>query len=175
MCAAINDNLQHRKFEAVAVAEFERLKQRIADNIRRTGKWASGKTAESMRVEVETTETSTEVSLLGRKGFEYLETGNPPRERPLRDFARTLYEWSRAKGIPFRTDGERLFFATRQAFKINEYGDRQYRSGQRARVFTEVSEESLLSIEEAVASEVAHSATALSSQIANELFDNFTI
>lgn len=159
----------HSRFIEIATASFEALKQRIADNIRRKGKWASGKTAERMEVQTERTERRTSVTLIGRPHFETLETGNPPAVRPVREFRDILYQWSKDKGIPFKVDRERWWFAYRQAIKINEQGDRQFRSGKRADVYSTAAQESADAINEAINKEVGALATTITTEILNAL------
>lgn len=159
----------HSRFVEIAAASFEALKQRIADNIRRKGKWASGKTAESMAVQSERGERKSTVTLVGRPDFETLETGNPPANRPAREFRDILYQWSKAKGIPFKEDRERWWFAYRMAGIINGQGDRQYRSGKRADVYSTAAQESADAINEAINKEVGALATTITTQILNAL------
>lgn len=159
----------HGRFLAIASASFEQLKQRIADNIRRKGKWASGKTAESMQVVQFEAEGLSAVTLYGRQDFETLETGNPPADRPLREFRDVLYKWSIDKGIPFKAENARLFFAFRNAVRINEEGDRQYRSGTRADVYTTAAQETAQDIEKQMSTVVGRWASELASEILREL------
>lgn len=121
--------------DSTAVA-FEALKQRIADNIRKAGKWATGKTAESMAVRVEKNEKRASVELIGRADFSTLEVGNPPKQRPLREFVPKIHEWAIAKGIVFRTPARQAWWDYKTATKINAEGDRLFRSGRKLDIYS---------------------------------------
>ena len=83
--------------------ELGSLKAAIINNIRATGQWASGKTADSMQVQV----SGNTGELVGRKAFGTLETGRKGGRVP-RNFAAIIYDWMQAKGvhaqpIPYKT------------------------------------------------------------------------
>ena len=126
---------------------LERIRERITENIRTSGEWASGKTAESMRIE----ETDTGGMLLGRQYFQSLEDGRPGGKVPY-DFRRIIADWIVAKGIsvrplPYKTDRphkytheERglLTMAGSIAYFIKENGTRLYRTGGRDDIYSNV-------------------------------------
>lgn len=74
--------------------ELCNLRQDIINNHIDAGQRASGKTIESLRVEV----SENEGSLYGRKDFDNLELGRKPGETPL-GFVQIIYKWMKAKGI----------------------------------------------------------------------------
>lgn len=114
---------------------LERIRERITENIRTSGEWASGKTAESMRIE----ETDTGGMLLGRQYFQSLEEGRPGGKVPY-DFRRIIADWIVAKGISKYTPEERglLTMAGSIAYFIKENGTRLYRTGGRDDIYSNV-------------------------------------
>ena len=62
--------------------ELAALRQRITDNMREAGEWATGKTAESMVVEIRDESDLTRGLLYGRAFFGALETGSRPWAKP---------------------------------------------------------------------------------------------
>lgn len=111
----------------ITYAGINRTGQNISGS--KHGANASGKTIQSMKV----TATDTELIISGREKFSNLETGvlpgtmTPPA---------TLYTWSKFKGIPFKDDKKRFFFAQRAANKINANGSLLYRFGGRRDIYT---------------------------------------
>ena len=86
--------------------ELTDLKSTIASNIRSTGRNATGRTIDSLEVQVVTSGAfSSQGVLLGHKYFGALETGSRPwkgwesRKRVPSTFADRIQEWIDAKGL----------------------------------------------------------------------------
>lgn len=80
----------------IIVAELNRLKLKIAENMTKAGEVASGKTIKSMHVELQ----ADMVSLVGRPAFWVLETGRPglPSRFP-KQFEKIILRWMKDKKI----------------------------------------------------------------------------
>lgn len=92
------------RVDSILESELESLRQRISDNIEASGERASGKTQESLRVEV----SNGRGVLLGRQAFGTTETGRKPGNVPS-FFRDIILAWMEAKGIsgepiPYKTD-----------------------------------------------------------------------
>lgn len=105
--------------EQIVVAELENLAERIAQNIKDNGQWASGDTARSLKVRKE----GDVYTLYGRDSFDSLEKGYKGRVSP-----RRIYNWIVAKGIQKAEPKETLSFAFRIARKIETEGTFLYRN-----------------------------------------------
>lgn len=160
------------RFAETAEKAFEELRKQIADNIRKAGKWASGKTAESMVISSDVAPTKASVELLGRKDFYTLESGNPPANRPLREFSVTIREWSIAKGIPFTINMQRSIWSYRIAKRINKYGDSLYRSGKRKDIYTTASVDTMTRIVKSFDKDVEVLASTITTEIANNIYND---
>ena len=102
------------------MSELTDLAQRISENIRKSGQWASGETARKLRVRKE----GEVYTLYGRDSFESLEIGYRGHVSP-----RTIFNWSISKGLSFNDERERLSFSFRTAKKIAKEGTVLYRTG----------------------------------------------
>lgn len=115
---------------------LERIRERIAENIRTSGEWASGKTADSMRIE----ETERGGRLIGRPDFRNLEDGSEPS--PLHkypaNFQQIIYDWMEAKGIAPSDQYEHVTVAGSIAWYIRKHGTRLYREGGRQDIYSNV-------------------------------------
>ena len=126
--------------------ELGSLKAAIINNIRATGQWASGKTADSMQVQV----SGNTGELVGRKAFGTLETGRKGGRVP-RNFSAIIYDWMQAKGVhaspmPYKTSGQHKYSSAQErgdrsmaaaiAHTIRTMGTRLYRNGGRADVYS---------------------------------------
>lgn len=117
--------------------EFERTRELIIGNIESSGKSASGKTVDSIKTIVEIADDGDmSLSLIGRSNFQYLETGNPPGAKT-EDFADAIMQWSKDKGIDFKSVEDRELFSFRTADKIEIFGDLQYRNGDVINIYTD--------------------------------------
>ena len=96
----------------------------------KVGANASGKTIQSMKV----TATETELIITGREGFSMLETGISPQQSTATPDK--LYQWSKHKQIPFKTDKARFFAAKAWATNQKVKGSLLYRFGGRKDIFT---------------------------------------
>lgn len=126
---------------------LERIKERITENIRTSGEWASGKTAESMVV----IPTERGGMLKGRPYFQSLEDGRPAGRVPY-DFASIIRQWIIDKGIavtpmPYKTNRPHKYtpadrglnhMASAIAWSIKENGTRLYRTGGRDDIYSNV-------------------------------------
>lgn len=114
---------------------FEQAKRDIIANHERAGQVASGKTRDSLNVEVISDTTSATATMYGRKYFAALETGSRPWKKqykhPPKPFVETIAKWMADKGI----DGVSAYLVAR---KIMREGTRLYRDGGRQDIFTPV-------------------------------------
>lgn len=115
---------------------LRRIKERITDNIKDKGLWASGKTAESMEIVM----NDSGGMLLGRKDFESLEHGSPPFKAP-DDFNETIKQWIIDKGLLKFSDKKLNSVSKKVAKKIEEQGTKLYRDGGRNDIYSDVIEE----------------------------------
>lgn len=127
--------------------ELENLKQAIIKNHLAAGQRASGRTAASLRVEV----NETEGSLWGRSPFGTLETGRQAGKIPT-NFRSIIRQWMQDKGIkarpmPYKTDRPHKYTAEERgelslafliARKIEREGTSLFRKGGRNDIYTNV-------------------------------------
>lgn len=127
-----------RDIEMMLTEVFEQAKRDIIANHERAGQVASGKTRDSLSVEVTSDTTSATATMYGRKYFAALETGSAPWKKqykhPPRPFVDTIQRWMDDKGI----DGVSAYLVAR---KIMREGSRLYRDGGRQDIFTPVMED----------------------------------
>lgn len=125
--------LTHEAGQAVYVS-LDSLRQRIIDNMTRAGQHASGRTADTMRVDVQQNGTTIRGTLWGRPFFGTLETGSRPwsradeYERVPYWFARIIRDWIDAKGLSLNE------WAV--AHKIIHGGSKLYREGGRDDIYS---------------------------------------
>lgn len=127
-----------RDIEMMLTEVFEQAKRDIIANHERAGQVASGKTRDSLSVEVTSDTTSATATMYGRKYFAALETGSAPWKKqykhPPRPFVDTIQRWMDDKGI----EGVSAYLVAR---KIMREGSRLYRDGGRQDIFTPVMED----------------------------------
>ncbi len=94
---------------------------------------ATGKTAESIRYEVESEKDFDTLRYLGRKFFKAIETGRGPRKsNEYQEFDVSMYEYMQARGIGSDLpEKKRKQLAKFLAYKINKEGDQTYKKGGR--------------------------------------------
>lgn len=134
----------------VLLEELEGLRLRILDRHLRAGQGASGRTAESLRIEV----SESEGTLYGRSAFETLEKGRRGGKVPA-GFREIIYKWMLVKGIratpiPYKTDRPHKYTPQEKgdlslsyliAKKIREEGTKLFRDGGRDDIYsTEIPE-----------------------------------
>jgi len=126
---------------------LERIKKRISENIDSKGLKASGKTAESMRIE----ERADGGTLYGRAYFNSLEDGRPAGKVPY-SFTDIIKQWILDKGlqfriIPYKTNRAHKYSvkdrslnaaASAIAYTIKERGTLLYRNGGRDDIYSNV-------------------------------------
>ena len=124
-----------RDIEVMLQEVFEQAKRDIIANHERAGQVASGKTRDSLSVEVTSDATSVTATMYGRKYFAALETGSKPWKKqykhPPRPFVETIAKWMTDKGI----EGVSAYLVAR---KIMREGTRLYRADGRQNIFTPV-------------------------------------
>jgi hypothetical protein len=124
-----------RDIEVMLTEVFEQAKRDIIANHERAGQVASGKTRDSLSVEVTSDTTSATATMYGRKYFAALETGSAPWKKqykhPPRPFVETIAKWMTDKGI----EGVSAYLVAR---KIMREGSKLYRDGGRKDIFTPV-------------------------------------
>lgn len=127
-----------RDIEVMLTEVFEQAKRDIIANHERAGQVASGKTRDSLSVEVSSDITSATATMYGRKYFAALETGSRPWKKqykhPPKPFVETIAKWMVDKGI----DGVSAYLVAR---KIMREGSNLYRDGGRQNIFTPVMED----------------------------------
>ena len=124
-----------RDIEVMLQQVFEQAKQDIIANHERAGQVASGRTRDSLSVEVTTDISSATATMYGRKYFAALETGSQPWKKqykhPPKPFVETIAKWMTDKGI----EGVSAYLVAR---KIMREGTRLYRADGRQNIFTPV-------------------------------------
>lgn len=124
-----------RDIEVMLTEVFEQAKRDIIANHERAGQVASGKTRDSLSVEVTSDTTSATATMYGRKYFAALETGSAPWKKqykhPPKPFVETIAKWMVDKGI----EGVSAYLVAR---KIMREGSKLYRDGGRQDIFTPV-------------------------------------
>lgn len=127
-----------RDIEMMLQEVFEQAKRDIIANHERAGQVASGKTRDSLSVEVTSDTTSATATMYGRKYFAALETGSAPWKKqykhPPKPFVETIAKWMLDKGI----EGVSAYLVAR---KIMREGTRLYRDGGRQDIFTPIMED----------------------------------
>ena len=127
-----------RDIEVMLQEVFEQAKRDIIANHERAGQVASGRTRDSLSVEVTSDTTSATATMYGRKYFAALETGSQPWKKqykhPPRPFVDTIQRWMDDKGI----EGVSAYLVAR---KIMREGTKLYRDGGRQDIFTPVMED----------------------------------
>ena len=112
----------------ILLEELEDLRRRIIENMGKAGQIVTGKTRDSMQVNVQ----GLAGVLTGRSAFATLETGSRPWSRPPkrvpRFFADLIGEWIDAKGLDLNK------WAV--AHTIIHKGSKLYRTGGRADIYT---------------------------------------
>jgi hypothetical protein len=119
--------------EKIIREELDALRLRIIQNISNSGKRASGRTQDSLTVNVQQQGTSVIGELTGRSLFGALETGSKPWRtqyaRPPKFFIEIIQDWMMEKGI----SGP----AGAIAYSIMKRGSAQFRQGQREDIYSE--------------------------------------
>ena len=120
---------------------FERLmsqfKQQIKAKMLQYGKWATGKTWNSIEPYAEETGGILSIGLTTSEPIpvKALETGRKAGRIPA-GFMDLIYQWSIAKGIAFKSDKERRTFAYLTARKILREGTLQFKHGKNTDIYT---------------------------------------
>lgn len=126
--------------------EMAKAKAHITANIDSHGKRASGKTAESMQVQVADEGSAVVGTLSGRAFFGALETGSKPWKTQYKTapkfFADIIAEWAQNKGV----DANPYAIAT----TIMRKGSKQHREGPITTIFTEEIDATVQRIEQRV-------------------------
>lgn len=108
------------------------LRQRIIDNMNAAGAYATGKTEQSLHIEVEDDGVGVVGTLSARPYFSALETGTRPwrvqYRRPPKFFVDIIREWAEAKGVSAP--------AGAIAMTIMREGSRLYRQGGRDNIYS---------------------------------------
>lgn len=122
--------------------ELEELRKRIIARHEAAGQVASGRTRDSLRVEI----TEGGGVLLGRQAFGVLETGRKPGKVP-KGFTGIILQWMEDKGIQVERPQS---FAYLVARKIAREGTRLYRSGETEDIYSTEMQNTVVRIGEAV-------------------------
>ena len=112
--------MKERIREVVGV-ELETLRKRIIENHEQAGQVASGRTRDSLRVEL----SEDGGALWGRKAFAVLETGRKPGRVP-KGFRDIILQWVIDKGVTVKNPKSFAFLVAR---KIAREGSLLYRQG----------------------------------------------
>lgn len=119
-----------RDLHAYIVQSLEEAKQQIIANMERADQIVTGKTRDSLQVEMD---FDNEGRLVERAYFAALETGSAPSKKttfPPKAMVASIQEWLDAKGLSFS--------AYAVARNILTHGSSLYRNGGRTDVFTPV-------------------------------------
>lgn len=120
--------METTQVETILRTELQRLSDRISANIDNTGRKATGKTQQSLAVEVD----GLSGALTGREAFATLEQGSRPwakqYPRPPKWFAELIQEWIAAKRLDLN--------AYAVAHTLMRKGSRLHRNGGAADVYT---------------------------------------
>lgn len=127
--------------------ELLKLKDVIAANMQAHGLNASGKTSKSLEI------VQNGTALMGRSFFAVLETGRKAGKVP-KNFRQIIEKWATDKGLTFETPAKLRSFSYLVARKIAAEGTKQYRTGRRTDVFTDAINETVISIQNQLGSEV---------------------
>lgn len=123
----------HAEVERIIREELDNLRERVVQNIDSTGKRASGRTQDSLAVEITSQGDTIIGSLMGRSYFGALETGSKPwanqYTRPPKFFIEIIEDWMRDKGISGSAGGI--------AYSIMKRGSAQFRDGERTDVYSD--------------------------------------
>lgn len=119
--------LRDKVMELVS-SELEALKQRIIENHRSAGQVASGRTIDSLKVEI----TEDGGVLWGRSAFGTLETGRKGGKVPA-GFWKIIRQWMDDKGIQVEKPDS---FAYLVARKIAKEGTQLFRNGGRSDIYS---------------------------------------
>lgn len=126
------------EIEDILRSVFEQARQDIIANHERAGQVASGRTRDSIKVEVMPGVSEYTATLYGREYFGALETGSRPwrkqYQHPPKPFVETVQQWMTDKGI----SGVSAYLVAR---KIMREGSKLYRDGGRDDLFTPVLQE----------------------------------
>ena len=120
---------------------FERLmsqyKLQIKAKMQQHGKWATGKTWNSIEPYAEETGGILNIGLTTSDPIpvKALETGRKAGKIPA-GFRDVIYQWSIAKGIAFQSDKDRRTFAYLTARKIMREGTLQFKQGRNTDIYT---------------------------------------
>lgn len=124
--ASLSEKIQQR---------VEQARQNIIQRHIAAGQKASGRTIASMHTEAVTTETSTTVTLFGRKFFQGLETGRKGGKVP-KGFYYIIKQWAIDKKLPFSNNRELCTFSYFVARKIAKEGTKLFRDGGRNDIYS---------------------------------------
>lgn len=119
-----------KEVQLVIESELQQLKERIIANHRTEGQVASGRTIESMQVEI----TDDGGILWGRQAFGTLETGRKGGNVP-KGFYHIILQWVKDKGLDAQVDNPKTF-AYFVSKKIAKEGTELYLAGGRNDIYT---------------------------------------
>lgn len=157
-----------QNFSAYAAERFEQLKTEISSNIDTQGKRASGRTQDSMLVDVQ----PDRVTLWIRKFFGALETGSEPwsgktgEHCTFEEFQDIIADWIVAKGVDVIDIDEASYFIARKI--INE-GTKQYREGRIDDVYSTATTQALQDVKEQTSHYALELVTATTTKWINEI------
>lgn len=123
----------------ILTSALEEAKVKIQQNLETTGTNASGRTSQSLTVEVE---GNTGV-LYGRQAFGTVETGRKPGRVPY-NFRDIIYQWMQDKGVHAKVEGRRSQESADRSMayiiarKIATEGSKLYRDGGRDDIYSNV-------------------------------------
>lgn len=122
--------------------ELESLRERIIANHEAAGQVASGRTRDSIRIEL----TEDGGILWGRQAFGVLETGRKPGKVP-KGFYQIIQQWAIDKGISVPDIKSFSYLVAR---KIAREGTEMYRTGQKKDIYSTDVEKTIQEIENRV-------------------------
>lgn len=154
------------KAQAIVREELDRAHRQIRANITAAAAYSSGKTANSMHVDVGVTDQIVTGALVtSLPWFEAVERGRKQYTgwTGQTGFKEAIIEWSQRSGLPyqFKTDKEREGWAIGYVRKVNREGNALYKAGGRKDLYTPAIQEaarritSRLTVKELLGAEVA--------------------
>lgn len=116
---------------------MQRMKDDVGVSLKKSGKWASGSTFSKI---VPFAELQNGILVCGLKwpyDKRVLENGRGPGKVPF-NFRDVIYRWTFNKGIAFKSQSERLKFASAVAYKMAKEGSVQFRKGVKLDIYSTI-------------------------------------
>lgn len=116
---------------------MERMKEDIGASMKQNGKWSSGSTFSKMVPFAEIVNGQIVCGIKWPYNKQVLEQGRKPGKVPY-NFKDIIYRWSFTKGLAFKSQKERIKFASAVAYKTSKEGSLQFRKGVKLDIYTTI-------------------------------------